>query len=241
MAKKVKKISRKELLNQPDEFLTFSGRLFQYAVEHKYQLLGALGGVIALVLVISGVRYSLLKKADEAFARLESGQKRYEALLNDSGARQAYEQVREDFQQLLDKYAGQTGGKFARVIFADICYEAGELDEAIALYTAALEDFSEPFYRNTILNGLAYAHEKKTELKQAVAYFEQIAASPDSVLKAEALFNAGRLYAALGETEKSKSSFRQLTDEQPDSFYATLARERVAEDLDAAATTPVPP
>jgi tetratricopeptide (TPR) repeat protein len=228
MAKKAKKITRKELLNQPDEFLTLSSRLFQYALEHKYQLLAALGAVIALVLIVSGFRYSALKKAEAAFAQLEKGRAKYEALLQEKGPRQAYEQVRGDFQQLLEKYSGQTGGKFARVIFADICYRGGQPDEAIDYYNAALEDFDDSFYRNTILNGLGYAYEEKQELERAVTYFQQVAGSSGSVLKAEGLFNAGRLYAALGNSEKSKQIFQQLAAEQPDSLYADLARERTA-------------
>ena len=241
MAKKAKKITRKQLLNEPDEFLTQSGRLFQYALEHKYQLLGALGVLIALVLVISGIRYSSLKKADEAFARLEISRTKYEALLAEKGPQQAYEQVREDFQQILQRFSGQTGGKFARVIFADICYRGGQPDEAIDLYDAALKDFDDPFYRNTILNGLGYAYEEKKDLEKAVAYFQQVAASPDTVLKAEALFNAGRLYAALGEEEKSNQSFRQLSSEQPDSIYAEMARERTAGESNPSVETTASP
>ena len=229
MAKKPKKLTRKELLSKPDEFLTQSSRLFQFALEHKYQLLGALGGIIALVLIVSGFRYSSLKKAEEAFARLEQVRTQYQTLLNDKGPQQAYEQIRGDFQVILDKYSGQTGGKFARVIFADICYRGGQPDEAIAHYNAALQDFDDPFYRDTILNGLGYAYEEKQDLKKAVEYFDQVAASVDSVLQSEALFNAGRLYAALGDTEKSKISFRKLANELPDSLYAELARERAAE------------
>lgn len=241
MVKKVKKVTRKELLNQPDEFLTQSSRLFRYILEHKYQLLAALGGLIAIVLVVSGFRYSSLKKADEAFARLETARTKYESLLAEKGPRQAYELVQQDFQRILDKYARQTGGKFARLIFADICYRGGESDQAIELYNTALEDFDDPFYRNVIITGLAYAYEKKRDLEKAVSYFEQVASSPDSVLKAEALFNAGRLYAAMGEFEKSKQRFRQLNSEQPDSLYAELARERIAGDATKAAETSAPP
>ncbi|KPJ78509.1 MAG: hypothetical protein AMJ54_03265 [Deltaproteobacteria bacterium SG8_13] len=241
MAKKAKKITRKELLNQPDEFLTLSSRLFQYALEHKYQLLCALGGLIVLVLMISGFRYSSMKKADEAFARLEEGRTKYETLLEEKGPQQAYEQVRADFRQLLEDYSGQTGGKFARVIFADICYRGRQPDEAIELYNAALGDFDDSFYRNTILNGLGYAYEEKQDLEKAVTYFQQVAASPDSVLKAQALFNVGRLYAALGEFEKSKQSFQRLTSEQPDSLYADLARDRSAEEPQQAVGTPTSP
>ena len=147
-------------------------------------------------------------------------------------------QVREDFQQLLQRYSGQTGGKFARLVFADICYRGGALDEAIAHYNEALADFETPFYRHTILNGLGYAYEAKKELSEAAAYFQQVADSPNSALRAEALFNAGRLYAALGEMQKSKRAFQQLAAEQPDSLYAELARERSGDGIGTTAETP---
>ena len=241
MAKKAKKITRKQLLNQPDEFLTLSGRLFQYSVEHKYHLLAVLGGIIVLVLIISGYRFNMMKKADEAFARLDRGQRKYETLLQAEGPQKAYEQVREDFQDLLENYAGQTGGKFARLIFADIAYRGGQPDEAINLYSEALNDFADVFYRHSILIGLGYAYEEKKDLKKALSYFQQVAAASDSVLRAEALFNTGRLHAALGEIEKSKTSFQLLSAEQPDSLYAELARERSAGNSPPANKTPAAP
>ena len=56
MAKKRKK-TRKELLKEPDEFMTLSGKLIKFAVEHKKQLTYGLGIILALVVIISGVRF----------------------------------------------------------------------------------------------------------------------------------------------------------------------------------------
>jgi ABC-type enterochelin transport system permease subunit len=65
-----KKVSRKQLLKEPDEFLTLSARLFQFVVKNKYQMLAALGGVILIVLTVSGWSYHSRQRANESLAQL---------------------------------------------------------------------------------------------------------------------------------------------------------------------------
>ena len=70
MAKK-KKVTRKQLLKEPDEFLTFSTKLFNFVLKYKLQVLGALGGVILIVLAISGFSYYTHTQASAAEAQLQ--------------------------------------------------------------------------------------------------------------------------------------------------------------------------
>ncbi len=227
-----KKVSRKKLLKEPDEFLTHSARLFQFVVAHKYQMLAALGGVILLVLSFSAWNYHSRQKTNASLSQLQKSWSRYETLRNqkDKGPLPAYQEVKADFERLIADSGDTPGGKMARVIYADICYEAGEADKAIALYQGALEDFSQPFYRNQILNGLGYAYEAKNEPAKALEYFDRIAASGDPVLKAGALFNMGRLYAAQGREEKSRQAYQDIVTDAPQSLYAELAGERAGKE-----------
>jgi tetratricopeptide (TPR) repeat protein len=223
-----KKVSRKQLLKEPDEFLTLSARLFQFVVKHKYQMLAALVGVILIVLAVSGWRYHSRQRANESLAQLQKSWNRYETLRNgkDKDPVLAYQEVRTEFEKLIADSGDTPSVKMARVIFADICYDAGEADKAIALYKSALEDFTQPFYKDQILNGLGYAYEARKEYDTALEYFEKISAGSDSVLRAEALFNMGRLYAALGKLEKSQQAYQKIVADLPQSFYAELAKER---------------
>ncbi|MFZ0614532.1 MAG: tetratricopeptide repeat protein [Desulfobacterales bacterium] len=223
-----KKVSRKKLLKEPDEFLTHSARLFQFVVTHKYQMLAALGGVILLVLSFSAWSYHSRQKTNASLAQLQKSLSRYETLRNqkDKGPMQAYQEVNADFEQLIADSGDTPGGKMARVIYADICYDAGEADRAIALYQGALQDFPQPFYRNQILNGLGYAYEAKHDPAKALEYFDKIATGSDPVLKAGALFNMGRLYAVQGQEEMSRQAYQKIVADAPQSLYAELARER---------------
>ena len=224
---KGKKVTRKQLLKEPDEFLTFSAKLFNIILKYRVQALGAIGGLILIVLAISGFSYYAHRQASQAEAQLQKSWNRYESLRNEKGSLEAYQAVGPEFDQIISNYGGQPGGKAARVILANICYDGGDADKAIALYEIALEDFADSFYRGQILNGLGYAHEAKNELEKAAEYFETTAAGSNVALKGEALFNLGRLYGALGSIEKSKVAYQKIITEYPDSLYSDLAQERV--------------
>ena len=70
MAKKRKK-TRKELLKEPDEFLTISAKLIGLAREHQTQLAWALGAIFFLALVVSGFRLYLIRAESNASALLD--------------------------------------------------------------------------------------------------------------------------------------------------------------------------
>ena len=227
MAKK-KKMTRKELLKKPDEFLTFSAKMLNYALENKSKLAVVLGGIVVLVMIISVIRYVSIKAGENALVQLEQSTVKYEELEKEKGAEKAYLDVKADFQQIMDKYSGKNGGKLARIVFANICYKGGDSDKAIELYKEALRDFNNnPSLKSFILNGLGYAHEKKKDYKASAKYFEMIASGSDSIMKDEAFFNLGRIYAEMAEKEKSMEAYKKVVSEYEDSIYINLAKEKV--------------
>jgi len=227
MAKK-KKISRKKLLKEPDEILTTTARLFQFAVRYRYPLLGGLAGLILVVLVVTAVRYHSFAREGESYASLQSAWQQYQERRQTDDPAAAYAAVQSEFETLLDRYAGTTGAKYATLVFADISLDAGKTDRAIALYQKALDDLQAPAIRNRVLNGLAYAYEAQGDLPAAIRHFEQILAGSTSAFKAEARYNLGRLLADLGRTAESRTAFETLLAENPDSLYAGMIRERLA-------------
>ena len=229
MAKKKKKITRKQLLKEPDEFLTLSSRLFQFSLTYKYHLLAALGGIIVVVLAVSGFRYYAQQRAGDALADLEKGRLKYQSLMAQGDARQAYLEVKDDFEQIMSDYSDKLGGKLARVYYAGICYHGEEADKAVALYERALNDFEDSFYRSMIFNGLAYAYEAKQDIQKAAEYFERIKAGTDLTFKSDALYNLGRLYAALGDSQKSKAAYQEVISANRESIYIDLVKEKVAQ------------
>ena len=228
MAKKIKK-TRKELLKEPDEFITISGKLIGFMVAYKNQLTYALGIIVALALIFSGFRFFSIRSENRASALLGQGLAKYEKFKNDTQPLAAYDQVSADFQLILDKYGSKKNGKIARLTYANICYKAGKYEQAIELYKRSLNDFEEnQTIHNQVVGSLGYTYEQQADYASAVSYFEQLSSAPDTIMRGEALYHLGWLYDKLGNTEKSKEAYNKIISDHQDFIYIDLVKEGMA-------------
>ncbi len=194
---------------------------------YKVQLLYGIGLLILIGIIFSGASYFSYRSESQAFVMLEKTINKYNDSLEKNGPEKAFKEVKNDFVKIIDKYSGNRGGKIARIEFANISINAGDTDGAIDLYRKALEDFNDDqTVKNIILSSLGYAYEEKNDSKSAVKYFEMIISEPDTFLKDEALFNLGRIYAAMGNKKMSRDAYKKIVSEFADSFYLSIAKER---------------
>lgn len=221
--------SRKRDLSDPDEFVTFWSKVFEFIAKHKVKAAFSLGIFVVSIIVAAVTVYSLKKSEDSAFALLQQGITKYQTLLNTGDSNKAYLDAGKDFERIAEKYSGRNGGKLASLIYANMCYAAKDYDKAIAIYKKLLTDFNdESFLKNLILNGLGYSYSAKKDYMNSVEYFERIATAPDFSLEDEALFNLGGLYAAIGDNEKSINAFKKILSDHLGSMYTEIVKEKVA-------------
>jgi tetratricopeptide (TPR) repeat protein len=223
-----KKISRKKLLKEPDEFISFAGRLIQFGKKYQEKLIGGIAVLFVLLAIISVIRYLSGKNESEASMLLSKAQTKYEKALSSKKPQEAYKEVEKDFQKLLNDFSGQMAGKQARLIFADVCFEAGKIDQAIELYKASLKDWNkDPIIKNIILSSLGNAYKKKEDYKNALSYYEQIRNGGESFGKANALYNLGVLYAKKDETQKSQKAFKMIDQDYSNYIYAEIVKDKI--------------
>ncbi len=227
MAKK-KKIKRKELLNEPDEFLTVSSKALAFLNEHKNQAMWTLIGFMALIVIIAGAKYYSIQSQKKATVRLSEIMETYDEAAQTKEPAEALAAVQEDFEKFLDSYGGKDAGKIGRVLLADLYHKAGNFDAAIELYQRAQGDFNDkPLVKQQIIRGLAFTFQGKKNFESAVEYFEMIVADPNGLMKDEALFNLGELYALLEQPEKSRQSFQKILSDHEDSMYRPIVEEKL--------------
>lgn len=137
MAKK--KITRKELLKKDDEFISLSGKVFQYLAAHVQQIKRVGYGVIIIIVIIIGValyyRY-LNKKALAAYNVA------YTTLVSDASGElneEAAGKAIVGFEALTEKYGSTKMGTLAIPQLAYLKFGQGKYDEAISLYQTYLE------------------------------------------------------------------------------------------------------
>ena len=228
MAKKRKK-TRKELLREPDEFMTISGKLIGFAVDHKNQLTYALGIIVALALIITGIRFFSIRAENNASALLDKSLTKYNGIKAKKQPDAVYGEVSADFQFILNKYKGKESAKLARLIYANICYNASKYKQAIELYKTALTEFAKyPMIHHQILSNLGYAYEQEEDYSTAAGYFEKISSAPEPIMRDEALYHLGRIYDKLGENEKSREAYTKILTDHQDFIYIDLVKEQMS-------------
>ena len=228
MAKKRKK-TRKELLKEPDEFLTISSKLINLAIKYKTHLTYALGIILALALIFSGIRFFSIRSENKASALLDKSLTKYNSIKADKKPADIYSEVSADFQTIIDKYKGKDSAKIARLIFADICYNAGKYEQAIELYKTAQTGFTKhPMILHQILSNIGYAYEQHGDYATAITYFEKITSAPEPIMQDEALYHLGRLYDKLGQIDKSREAYNKIINDHQDFIYIDLVKERMS-------------
>jgi len=221
-------VSRKQLLNEPDKFMTFTGKLIAYVKSHLKVILSCAAVIFVSLIIIATVSQVSRRNEVKASERVEKLVAKYSSVLQDEDAKVAYEQVKSDFNDLFDVYGSKRAVKIARIVYGDMSYSAGDADTAIAMYSHALDDFTQSQgLKNIILSGLGYAHLLKKEYPQSIRYFEMISASEEKTLRSDALFNLAWLYETNGEKERSVAQYKQILADFPDTSYGELIKEKI--------------
>jgi tetratricopeptide (TPR) repeat protein len=227
MAKK-KKVTRKQLLKEPDEFITTTGKIINWGRQHQRHLTRAAILLGIVLIVVSGWRFLAFRAEKTATALLEDARGRYTTLKNDQDATQAFQAVKDDFETLVRKYSRRQAGKLATVVYANIAYEGGDHDLAIALFKKVQPAFVDsPFTQELILSGLGYAYAAKQDYPTALTYFTRLAEQPDAVFRDEALFHIAWLNDLLGKPNESLDAYRKIISDHAGSLYIDIAQSRV--------------
>ncbi|MBW2065769.1 MAG: tetratricopeptide repeat protein [Deltaproteobacteria bacterium] len=227
MAKK--KISRKELLKKPDEFLTFSARAILYARQHagKLKLLGAV--VVAAILVYAGTN-TYLKYVDK------KGQETYNAAYNRlikglQGEKPNLEELAKSeqlFRKVMDEYGLSKSSGLALAELGYIKFTKGEYDEAISLYSSYMEEISgDWYYKSLAILALGACYEAKGDVRKAVDVLEPTSAGPGSFLKGQAMLGLSRLYELMGRDDRAEKVLEEFSEMFPSSPYLPFVRARL--------------
>lgn len=228
MAKK-QKITRKQLLKEPDKVLTFTSKIFKFIMENKIYIGGALCTLLILLSLVAIIGYFSEQAENRAASELADVKNKYEESLKKNDAVAAAKEVKADFEDIIKSAVGKEAGKQAKVILANICYKAGEFEQSASLYKSAVPDFSDrPVMKNLILAGLGYSYEGNKKYEDAIKSFEKMASSTELINKAEVLFNLGRLYEKANQPEKSKELYQKIINDYEDFIFVDLVKEKLA-------------
>jgi predicted negative regulator of RcsB-dependent stress response len=222
-----KKVSRKELLKKPDEFLTFSAKAIIFAKEHirQFQYLGiALLGLVVIFIGINAYLKYINKQGQNSYnMAFYAVSKNMDFENNQDGLKESEEL----FSQVIDKYGLSKASLLALPELAYIKFLQKEYDEAIAKYLEFLDKVSDDPYKSLTIMALAVCYEEKGDYEEAIRTLEEIRSGPDDFFKEQALLSLARVYRLANNEEKSNEILNEFIDKFKKSSFLSLAEAQL--------------
>jgi len=202
------KVSRKDLLKKPDEFITFSDRAVRWAQENGKTVTLAASAVVLLIAVGLGGRSYLNYRRQAAAQALGSAFGAYQAALEDKakapGAIAMLRRVAQD-------YGSTASGHQARLALAGLLMHTGKAAEAQTVYQALWDEgelASE--MRPLVGRGLGQCLEVQKKYRQAARASYSAAQKAGPNLKAALELDQARALEAAGDKKAASAIYLRL-------------------------------
>jgi predicted negative regulator of RcsB-dependent stress response len=223
MAKK--KVSRKELLKGPDEFLTVSSRAVIFFNEHTRQFSYVGAVIVLIILVYLGFNFYMNyinKKGQIAYNQA------YYTLSKDTDSKTEPDNLKQMealFAKVTDKYGRSKASRLALPELAHLEFRGSNYDDAISYYNRFLSEVPEDnAYRSLAKLALAACYEEKEEYKESIDILKQIVAGPDDFFRDQTMFSLARVYRLSNQQEKSRETLKEFVEDFQTSPFLPLAK-----------------
>jgi predicted negative regulator of RcsB-dependent stress response len=213
-----KRISKKELLKKPDEFITLSARTMTWVKDNYRTAIWIGSGIILLVILYFG--YSTYRNRQENLSH-----DKYFSSLEQTDPSQKLKQL----EGIIKDYPRTKGAHLAMVMVGHLYTQKKEYPKAISAYQSALDQGDFPQGVRMMIHGnLAYAYEEKGDYPQAAKGLSEIVQAKETLLKEDAMLSLGRVYQKMGKKEEAKKAYQDFISTFPKSIYATMVKDLLA-------------
>lgn len=222
------RITRKELLRQPDQFITRSARVIEWAEANASSILYGVGAVILVGALVGGWFVWRANRQHRAETLL------YEAINGNAQANTSQDnQIVDALQSLVRDYDHTPAA-------AQAYWHLGRLYFARADYVAALEAYEQARHRlgddpsglmHVLISlNVAYAEEAQGACAQALENFEAVVQAPTATwLRGEAYLGMGRCHEQSNTPERAADVYnRALSDAEVNDLTRQVLEERLA-------------
>ena len=212
------KQTRKELLKDPDRFLTFSERVIEWVTLNRKTAIIIASCFVAVI--IAGIAGRMIYQSGQKSQRLAFQQA--VDLAASAGSNESAVRVLSDY---LKKYPRSAQAPLAHLSMARLYFDAGDLDRAVEHFDRAITGMDRhPEFLPLAVLGAASALEAKNHTDQAIARLRAFKDKPSNYALEETLFQLVRLYLLTGDAEKAKSMGEELLKQFPASDYVEYVK-----------------
>ena len=195
-----------------------SSKLNDFIGRHA-KLLVAIAALVIVLIIVLAVALTMMQSASEKkFNSLLDLEAQYSSLSLMSSDDEAYQSTADEFIKSADALIASSSlkeypGAKAELLLADLAFSQENYQEAADHYRAVADAQSGSYLAEVAIMNEAACYDNLGNQAKALELYNYVfdTFGTDSAYAPKALFNAGRLYEAMGDTELAKASFEQLT------------------------------
>lgn len=219
------KISRKKLLQEPDEFLSLSQQVWLWVHENRQKTGMVVGGIVAVILLGVGIKAFVDRSHSQRSTAVAAAVARYTQ--SPGGAIPA--DLRQELATLADRYAGSPEGAVARYFQAGALATAGETEKARQLYTTLAASGSQQAEIALLSRqALAYLDLGSGAADAALTAFQELLKAPGgAVARAQIMMEIAAIHEKKGRTAEARRVYQDILAEHPDGSWAATAKDRL--------------
>ncbi len=227
-----KKISRKELLKEPDEFLTYTGMTLKYIKDHPRQAMAVC--VVIFLIIVSGVGFYYYQYARERKSHelMQQAIKVYESISNPNrqASPERLDQLLASLEYIAATYPSLLAGEQAKLYAGHVLFLKKDYPRALEKY----QQLQSSIMARKGLGSLILYHIGRTYLAmnqydKAILIFDQLAKDMDSPYRREAYGTIARIYETMDKKKEAVQSYRQYLKIFPEAPDAAFVKSRIAE------------
>ncbi len=229
MAKK--RVTRKQLLKEPDEFLTFTEKATRFIREHDREFKYIMWTLAAILLIYLGVNTGMgyINKKGQSTYNMAYNLMRAQNM-DLTPESEELKQSAELFQKVIEDYGLSKASRLALPELAYVKMVERKYDEAISLYQEFLDKAPDNSpYQSLARIAIAACHEAKGEFEQAIEILNQVTGQADDLFREQALFSLARVYRLDGQKDKAKESLEEFVEKYQNSPFLPLAKAHLQE------------
>lgn len=220
------KLTKKDL-EGPDAFQTTVEVIRDYISENRkrfYSIVSAIGVAVVVTIGIymywSHYQYS----AKEMYAKAQKN------IAINVETPEAIEGNIKIYKELIDKYPHSWSARMAHYHLANIYYNAGQYDSAIADYHKFISSriSDKAGIKFLALTSIGYCYEAKKDFKSALEYFEKAQKSKNSGFESVAFSNIARIYEQMNDKKNALEYYNKALEKATDSSKAIYIRYKIS-------------
>lgn len=227
-----KKISRKELLKEPDEFLTTTAQVISYTRQNPRRV--TIGVIIVVVCLVAALGYFGIRRHQEtaSLQLFDSAFRQYHEVFDapTSPSPENLDKLLAEFQLIVQDYRSYPVADQAQLYCGHVLYEKGDYKGALERYeslqsSSLVKQGLEPL----VLYHMAMTQFALKQYEQAENLFAQLSKDTNSPYRREAFAAIAHIYESMGKTKEAVQAYKQYLKMFPEAPDAAFIRARLAD------------